>query len=274
MIERILNLFVVELIKAVRLRLTYLGPVLVLLTVVVAPLAYPIQRDQAGDYGFIAYAVQLLLNNLGFFVVLVYCSSLVSGEIGTGTIRSILVRPVRRREVLIAKFLIGMSYATTLTVIAAALAWGLAFTLGDLSGVYYGGEVVYTNREMQSAFISALLLGLLPQYAAVAYAMLISTCVRNATSAVGFSVGIWLFVDTVKYPLNIPQLFFSSYTESSWRGFIDRANGLAARDIGYSMGNGTSWLWTLLDLGVITSVVSIAAFSSIALYVFTRRNMT
>ena len=56
MIERILNLFVVELIKAVRLRLTYLGPVLVLLTVVVAPLAYPIQRDQAGDYGFIAYA--------------------------------------------------------------------------------------------------------------------------------------------------------------------------------------------------------------------------
>ena len=77
----------------------------------------------------------------------------------------------------------GMTYALLLTFVASVTTWALAYTLGDLGGIEYGGELVYTNGEMQQAFITATLLNLLTQFAGVAWGILFSTLTRNDLKA-------------------------------------------------------------------------------------------
>lgn len=261
MIQRILNAYLIEVMKAIRLKSTFLGPLIVILAVLAAPLVHPIEAGGASDYGFIAYATPMALNLLGFFILLIYCAGLVSNELSSGTICMVLIRPLRRREFLAAKLLMGMTYAVALSVLAALTAWILAYVLGDLTGVRYGGEVIHTDAEMRLTFGAALLLNLLPQFAAVAYAIFISTCTRSTGAAIGSAVGIWLLADAVKYPLRIAPFLFSSYMESSWQVFSDRCNALNAQ-----------WLPSA-QYGALASLLSMALFFSLAVYILSRRNL-
>lgn len=224
MIRRILNAYIIEWIKYSRQLITFVGPALVVALVLLAPLSYPLTKDSTNDYAFIPYALPMALNLFGFLMLLVYSASLVSTELGSGTIRMILIRPIRRSEYLAAKMLNGMTYALLLTFTASAATWALVYFLGDLGGIEYGGELVYTNGEMQQAFFTATLLNLLTQFAGVAWGLLFSTLTRSAATAIGLAVGSWLLLDFVKYPLNIAPFLFSSYLEQTWIVFADRCN--------------------------------------------------
>lgn len=261
MIGRIFTAYLMEIVKAVRLKSTFIGPGLVMLAIAMTPLVHPLEHDGASDYDFIAYATPMALNLLGFLVLLIYCAGLVSTELSTGTICMALVRPLRRREFLAAKLLMGMTYAAALSLLAALTAWGIAYALGDLSGVRSGGEVIYTDTEMRLTFCAALLMNLLPQFAAVAYTILISTCTRSTSAAIGSAVGIWIFLDFLKYPLGLAPFLFSSYMESSWQVFADRCNALEA-----------FWLPTAY-YGALTSVLSMILLFGSALFVLSRRNL-
>lgn len=274
MITRILNAYIVELIKAARLPFTYIAPVLVVLAVIAAPLAYPVSRDQMSDYGFAAYAVQMSLNILGFLMVLLYCANLIASETASGTIRSVLLRPIYRREFFIAKALMGLSFATLISVFAGTAAWCMVFLIGDLAGVYYGGEMIYTDGQMRLAYVQALALGLLPLYAGVSYALLISVLAKNTTTAVGTAIGLWVFTDTIKYPLNVAPYLFSSYLESPWTSFIHRANAIETPLVGDLNLAGSEFLRRLVDTGVLPSVLTMLLCFSLGLYVFSRKNFT
>jgi len=261
MIERVWNAYRVEIAKATRRKFTYLGPLLLLAATISMAAVCPIERDGAGDYAFVAYALPLVLNLLGLIVLLIYCASLVSSELGQGTICSMLLRPLRRHEFIIAKILLGMSYATLLTVEVSLAGWFLVVLLGDLTGISFGGEAIHTHFEMVNAFTVGAVLSLLPQFGAVVFAIMISTMTRSTGTAAGASVGIWLLVDLVKNPLQIAPFVFSSYVESSWRVFSDRCNGLSSEwfpDAGYL---------------IVTSLVSIFLFAAVAIIVMSRRNL-
>ena len=120
MIWRILNAYRTELAKAFHRKFTFVGPLLILLVVATTLRIHPVVRDGAGDYGFIAYVTPMALNLLGFLFLLVYCAGLVSSELGSGTICLVLVRPLRRCEFVIAKLLMGMTYAVMLAATVAA----------------------------------------------------------------------------------------------------------------------------------------------------------
>ena len=274
MIARILNAYAVELTKAVRLPFIYIAPVLVVLAVIATPLAYPVARDQMSDYGFAAYAVQMSLNILGFLMVLLYCSNLIASETASGTIRGVLLRPIYRWEFFIAKALMWLSFATLLSVFAGPAAWCMVFLLGDLAGVYYGGEMIYTDGQMRLAYVQALALGLLPLYAGVAYALLISVSAKNTTTAVGTAVGLWIFTDTVKYPLNVAPYLFSSYMESSWTSFIHRANAIEILPAAGPGLAGSEFLRRLVDTGVLPSVITMLLCFSLGLYILSRKNFS
>lgn len=262
MIRRVYTAYMVEITKAIRLKFSYVAPLLVVLVIGAALLTHPVERDDTSDYDFIAYATPLALNVLGFMLLLIYCASLVSSELGSGTIRMVLVRPLRRREFLAAKLLIGMTYATGLSLLAAITAWGLAYALGDLTGVRYGDEVVFTDSEMRVTYALALVLNLFPQFAAVTYAILVSTCTRSTGASVGITIGLWLLADSVKYPLRVAPFLFSSYMESSWQVFANRCNALD-----------TQW-FPAAQYGIISSIAAAILFFSIALYVLSRRNLS
>lgn len=224
---RIWAAYQVELSKALRQRITYLGPALVLLVVLLALSIHPMARDGVSDYDFIGFATPLALNMLGFVLLLLFGATQISAEMGSGVIRTILVRPLLRHEYGIAKFLIVVTYALALTVTAAVTAWLLVLVFGDMVGIAYGGEVVYTDRDMRHTYLIGLGMNLLPQLAAAAFALMISTFTRNAGAASAITLGIWIVTDIAKHPFKIAPYLFTSYTETSWFVFQERCDALA-----------------------------------------------
>ena len=261
MIQRIWTAYLAECLKAVRWKFSYLGPVLVVAMVAFAPLIQPIRRDGAGDYGFIAFATPMALNLLGLILLLSYCACLVSSETASGTIRLVLVRPILRHEYLAAKLLLGLSYAFLLTLLTAATSWALAGLFGELSGVEYGGEVLFTGTQMATTYFFGMLLTLAPQAAAVAYAVFISVVTRSTGASVGAAIGIWIVLDAVKYPLHIAPVLFSTYFETPWSVFSNRCAGIDSA-------------WTPSIYGCLAaSLGSFAVFTILSAVILRRRNL-
>lgn len=262
MIKRVWTAYLVECIKAMRSKVTYIGPVLVVVLVGLAPLIRPLGAHGEDTYPFIAYTTPMVLNLLGAFLLLSFCAGLVSSEIATGTIRLMLTRPLLRHEFILAKLMLGMTYALLLTVLAVLSTWGIAFAFGRLTGVEYGGEVLYTSFEMALTFGLGAILDLAPQFAFVAYAVLISTLARNTGTAVGVAIGLWILLNAVKEPLGIGPYLFISYMESPWQVFTLYADGLEA-----------SWTPTAYwCLG--TSLAAVVVFSAAAMLALQRRNLS
>ena len=262
MIWRVWTAYSVEVTKAARLKRTYLGPLLILVLIGCATLGHPVSRDGVSDYAFIAYVNPVALGFLGFLTVLVYCGVLVSAELSSGSIRLALLRPIHRHEYIAAKVLIAFSYVI-LTVLAAVVgSWGLVFALGDLSGVSYGGELLYTRESMMIAYGVGISLALVPQLAGAAFAVMVSTLTRSMVGALLFVSGAWVLVDMVKYPLGIERFVFTTYLEAPLQVFASRCDAVEV-----------PWFpMTWYCLG--TSVPVIIVSGAVAMFALHRRNLS
>lgn len=261
MMQRVWNAYLFECIKAMRSKSAYVGPLLVIVMSLFAPLIQPITEDGSSAYSFIAFSTPMVLNLLGLLLILTYCAGLVSAETSSGTIRLILVRPLLRHEFLLAKLFHGMTYAVLLTLLVGASTWTVAAIKGNLSGIVYGGELLYTSTRMASTYALGAALVLAPQFAAVAYAVMLSTVVRSTGAAVGAAIGIWVVLDTIKYPLHIAPFLFSSYMEMPWQVFTMNCEGLDA-----------AWAPSVYYC-LATSLSSVAVFMAVAIYSLRRRNI-
>ncbi len=262
MTKRIRTAYLFELEKALRTQSTYVGPVLVVLAVAILGLLRGIERDGASDYEFIAYATPTVLGLLGQVLILVYSSALMSSELKSGTIRIALVQPITRSELLAAKTLMGMTYALLLTLLVGGASWALAAAFGELSGVRYGGDVIYTGAQMRNTYLIASALVLVPQFAFVAYAIMVSMLTRTSASAISVAIGIWIVVDMSKYLLRIAPFVFTTYFENPWHVFEDKFNGIPSSwmpDAYYCVG---------------TSVSAFVLFFVISWYLLRRRDLT
>jgi len=262
MIGRLLRAYEAEVLKGLRLRQAWAGPLVLLAVLAAAPLMHPITRDGRSDYDFIALVTPATLNLLGFLMLLAGSASLMAQEIGSGSIRLFLVRPVRRSEYLLAKFLAGATYAAMLTAIVAAGTWAIAWALGELNGVAFGGELVHTGEDMAVAYAVGALLSLFPMLAGVACALLASACSRSSGTAVTATVGLWLAVDMVKHPLGIDRYVFTTYLEAPWQVFVNRCDGLDA-----------AW-WPMAGWCAGVSLCTAVPALALAVLVLHRRNFT
>lgn len=262
MMRRIAIAYRVELDKALRRRFTYLGFILTILALAAAPLVQRIHADGESDYTFIAFATPATLNLLGLLFLLAYCAGLVSSEVGSGTVRLILVRPVGRTAFVVAKLLLGFTLAAALTAFVGLLNWGIVLAIGDARGISYGGELLFTSNEVLQTYIRGSLLGLAPLFAAVAYAILVSTLTRSTGAAIGAAVAVWFLVDLVKHPLGLAPYLFSSYLEVPWAPFQAQvANAVDPR-----------WMPDAAHC-LAASLSAIVAFSAAAVLVFRRRDL-
>lgn len=226
MIRRILAGYSVEFANAIRLRATYVGPALVALTVLLLTFQHPVVNDSMSDFGFVAVAMPTAVDLMGVLMILIYCSMIISVDMGSGLIRLVLVRPLRRREYFASKLLMGWTYALVLMTIAVVLSLTIALIFGELSGIYYGDTVIYTGAQMRNALMIAIGLNILPLFATVNFALLMSALSRSRTVALGLTLVLWVSLDLLKHPLGIESYFFSTYLEHSWDVFLDRCNAL------------------------------------------------
>jgi len=261
MLGRIWLLYRIEISKALRRRQAYAGPALLVMVVLLSTLVHPVERDGMPDYGFIAYVTPLSLGFLGYVMLLVFCASLIASELDQGAIRCTLVRPVTRNDFLAAKLLAGFSYAALLTATVAITSWTVAGVRGDLLGVHLGGELVYTGEQMLRAYAGGALLSLLPLWAGASLAIFFSTACRSATAAISLSLGTWIVLDLVKYPLNIAPFLFTTYLEAPWQVFSMRCDALDY-----------AWFPMVWQCALSSgAVMAISIF--LALLVFRRRNL-
>lgn len=261
MMRRVWTAYRVEAFKAVRQRLTFLGPALLVLTTLSLTQVQPVVRDGHGDYAFVAHATSVSLHLVGLLLLLMYCANLISSELQSGVIRTVLVRSLRRSEYVAAKILLGGTYALVLTLTSAVAAWAVAAALGDMAGVTYGDEILFTHPDMIRAYALGVVLSLAPQLATVAFAVLMSALFRGSGVAVTAAVGIWIAADAVKHPLGIAPYLFSSYVEMPWQVFANQANGLDGRwwpDAGYCLA---------------TSGIAFVIATALAMWVMHRRNL-
>ncbi len=274
MLQRIWILYTVELQKAVRMKQTFAGPLLLGMLVLCAPLLHSASRhystayDQIANQGYalIAFITPAVLGLPALLLILLFSASLISPELHSGSLRQIFVRPVRRHEYVIAKFLLGCSYALLLLGITALLSWTLAYSLcllsgSRLSGITFGGELLYSTTQMRNAYLLALLLSLAPCCATAAFGLMISSLTRNTVQAISFAIGAWLIMDAVKYPLHIDRYIFFSYFEKPWQIFVQQSNG--------TDGFWFPMTWECLSASVIATLLCTAA----AILAMERRNV-
>jgi ABC-2 type transport system permease protein len=213
MIDRFYRCLRAEATKLWRQRLPWVGLVLV---VVVTAFAAWINAEMATDshgaaalprnaFRFFAIGLRYGFAMSVFFLVLT-AGLAVAGESGQGTLKMVLVRPVRRSEVLLAKAGVVGQYAAVLLLVVAVTAAlvGGAVTQSDFGDVidpqYDDPENPYVYVEagdMWGHLLLALGLLVLPLLAAGMLGLTVSVLLENPGIASGTAVIVFLALEII-----------------------------------------------------------------------------
>ncbi|MBN2490660.1 MAG: ABC transporter permease [Planctomycetes bacterium] len=161
----------------------------------------------------------------GFFLVLV-AGLMVAAETGQGTLKMVLVRPVKRTEVFLAKVLTVFQYALVLLL---AVSLSAALVAGACPGSDFGAVIdpeyadplhpyIYSDAaEMWGHLLRAVALLVLPLAAAAVVGLTVSVLVENPGVASGTAVVAFLGLEIVKVFLErrpALQYLFNNYLPS------------------------------------------------------------
>jgi ABC-2 type transport system permease protein len=168
-----------------------------------------IQRSLGGDFivsGKIMAAVfvprAILMAKLPVYVFLAAMVAMAAGgavasEYSTGTLRTLLCRPVRRTYVVLAKWLVNSTHAVSLTLFLGATGLGLGYIFlggGDLVWIelQQGGFQIVPELEAIRNLTFAYLLQGLSMVAIASIALCLSCAVGRGATAAGITVGFLL----------------------------------------------------------------------------------
>jgi ABC-2 type transport system permease protein len=191
-----------ELRKLVSQKRTYLGLGLGMLLPTIFVVVQAV-RQHPGRHGDSIFASQITQSGLAtpvlmllfesvFFLPLI--ASLVAGDIvaaedGNGTLKTILTRSVDRGQVLAAKALAALTYATIAVFLSAVVATvGGVASWGFHQITTYSGTVVSASEGLALVF-AANACYLIPLLTVASIGVLLSTATRNSTAAVVGTVG-------------------------------------------------------------------------------------
>ena len=228
-----LRLIYYELIKTFLKKRTYIGFALV---AIVVPLVEVVMKIEGGR--FLQYTLRslqqdfMLVGNLfnGWFVAQSMMNSLwvhiplliifvagdqLAGEATAGTYRLILVRPVSRTRIFLAKFITTIIYTVVFVFFLGILSTGLALLLlgrGDLI-ILTRGILILPEADVAWRFLAGYLLAAWAMVSIASIAFFFSTFVENAIGPIISTMGVnMIFVLMTVLPLDFfktlrPYLF-------------------------------------------------------------------
>lgn len=168
---------------------------------------------------FLAYV--LMRGSLVTFVPMFIClvtGDMVAGETADGTIRPLLVRPVRRSRLLTAKFIAAALYSVLLTVflgISALTVGTFFFGHGDLLTVE-NGIAIFPMGEAIWRVLAAYAFSGLGMLAVGMLAFFLSTLVGNSLASLGgamMTMYALIILSTIKYFEPVSQYFFTTHMD-------------------------------------------------------------
>lgn len=141
------------------------------------------------------YVMSFSMGNLfSVIILIIIAGALVSHEVSTGTIKSLIIAPVKRWKIYASKYVAILIFSVALTLytyIISILINGLLFGFGSYgSEVFYmGGKVVAVNY-MLSQLISAFC-SLVPVLFFVTLAFVLSALTKSTAASVSISMGVY-----------------------------------------------------------------------------------
>ncbi|GGL49880.1 ABC transporter permease [Sporolactobacillus putidus] len=128
---------------------------------------------------------------ISIFAIIVVSTSIAS-EFDTGTIKLLLIRPIRRTEVLLSKYLSTLMFAVFCLIVLFVFSWligGIMFGFGGAAEAhlsYINGKVYETSWVL--AIWKNYLLSCVSLFMMVTFAGLIASAFRNSGLAIGLSI--------------------------------------------------------------------------------------
>lgn len=203
-----------------------------------------------------------LINLLAIFTVVVAADS-VAGEFSAGTIKVLLIRPVRRWKILLSKYVGSMLFAVFGMVIlfaAALLIGGLAWGF-DGAGVphLFVQDGVVHERSM---FLQSWLMygyECISMVMIVTFAFMISSAFRSSSMAIGISIGL-MFMGSliVQLLMRFDWIKYFLFANLDLRMYLEDRPIIEGMTMGFSI--------TML-------LLYFAVFNSVAWLLFTKRDV-
>lgn len=264
----VIRLTSAEFMKAIRLKLPWLG---LAFSALIAVLARNVVERMATP-GEISARVYLVsnLNLLSTAIIpifsTVFAAALMASETSRGSLRMILPHPISRSSFLHAKLLTGLGYLLLMFAVNLAVALPIAAGYPLSTKFDRGFDIPSLGGQLSIAGIS-LGLTLLPHAATVAFALLVSVLSRSVATAIGVAVGLVFCLLPIQVFVRIGRIDIGDYIFSS---YYDEAIGIGDTIAG---GIPESWNQHSMHMLLATSLISAAVFLGVAYGVFTRRDL-
>ncbi|MGP4075358.1 ABC transporter permease [Halobacillus sp. K22] len=148
----------------------------------------PVANDSL--WGFMIDATNFTAVATLFTIVI--AAGIVASEFSTGTIKLLLIRPVRRGKILLAKFITTMMFALLMLVLLFGFSYIFGLTFFGLSASelpylsFTDGQVV--EQHMVAHIISLIGFRSIEIIMMATVAFMISTIFRSSSLAIGFSI--------------------------------------------------------------------------------------
>jgi ABC-2 type transport system permease protein len=235
-----------ELIKLFLKKRTYIGFGLILFIVPLIEVAMKLEggrfltmsmRGLARDFLFFGnlfngwLVAHQIMNSLWFHIPLLIsfvAGDQLAGEATAGTYRLILIRPVSRTRIFIAKYITTLIYTIVFVFFVAGLSIGLALVLlgkGDLI-IVLRGILILPEAEVAWRFIIAYILATWTMITIASLSFFFSSFVENAIGPIVATMGV-LIVCTIINVLPVElfevpkQYLFTKYIDLWQRMFQD-----------------------------------------------------
>lgn len=211
------RLFWAEMVKTFLKKRTYIGFLLAMIVVPLIEVAIASEGDR-----FVRAATRNLANDFFIFgnlfngwlvayqvmnafwihvplLITFVAGDMLSGEATAGTYRLLLIKPVSRSRILVAKALTTFVYVVLFVALLAVLSVGLALALlgsGDLL-VFQKGILILPEADVAWRFFVAYLLAIAPMLTVASIAFCFSSFVENAIGPIVATMGVIILLTIV-----------------------------------------------------------------------------
>ena len=262
-----------ELVKTFLKKRTYIGFGLVLVIVPLIEIAFKIEggrfiniatRGLAKDFFMVGnlfngwFAAYQIMNSLWFHIPLLIsfvAGDQLAGEATAGTYRLILIRPVSRTRIFLAKYIATLLYTIIFIIFLAGLSIGLALTLlgsGDLILITRTISILL-EADVAWRFVVAYLLAIWTMITIASLSVLFSSFVENTIGPIVATMGVLIIFTVISViPVHmfeaIKPYLFTTYMNLWQLAFREPIDWVSIQD-------------AIMCFGVYSFVLTIAAWA-------------
>lgn len=181
------------------------------------------------------FVTHLIMNSLWIhipFLISLVAGDMLAGEATAGTFRMLLIRPVSRTRIFMAKYAATLFYTWTLVFFLGILSIGLGLILfgsGEVMIVDTRGILILPEHEAFWRFILAFVLATLAMWTVASLALLFSSFVENAIGPIvgtmAVIVGFFVIGNLqISFFQTVKPYLFTSYLDIWTKAFDDPAS--------------------------------------------------